>query len=408
MSEISAYADALGTDAISALPTINKAIAAKRGTPRALIHYYSPVFKELHELVSANSAEIDTLTARKLLNVVDQVVGSVERTSQMRGDMSGNAKDQLPHVDELLQTLAAQADLPTPRGSHYTYWFTRYGGRQLTHMGTAAEIAFGEAVCGLDADQRDNAVMLGPIVDGSIALGSKEAVERLLAAAEVQERIRDRMLFLWKRNATGERNLPVQTFTVDMRTFLVGFSVAGEIHSGPNAADVAGQVLYDLSLGVYDADYKTKVVPGRYARMDTTDRVLVASTMGVQHSVFSRVLDVIPITPMELGAFSAQMSAGYLERLPKERIEAIEAFVALTIAGGKIWGSHQSQINTYLTNAHREVPAEELERLPVPPTVGTGGHTHSETEALMRMRARNGLVKCLKDAIDALKSKRSV
>jgi hypothetical protein len=407
MSEIAAYADSVGVDAISVLPTINEAITAKRATVRALINYDTPVLEDMREKVEAGLADVDVATARKLLNVVDQVVGSIERHSQMRGDMSGTAKNGLRQIDELLKLLAELADLPTPRGSHYTYWDTLYGGRQLTHGGTAGEVAFGEAVRGLDADQRQNAlVTLGPIVDGSLALGSKDAIERLIAAAEVEDRIRNRMLFLWQRDESGERHLRVKTFTVDMRTCLVGFYVDGVLYSGPNAADVCGQVLYDLCLGVHNGDYKTKIVLGRYARMDTKDRTLVDAALGNEHSVFSRVLDAIPLTELELGSFSPQMSAGYLERLPQDTIAALEAFVALVGVGGKIWGTHQSQINTYLTNAHKEVSAEELENLPVPPTVGTGGHTHTETEALMRMRARNGLVKCLKDALDALKARR--
>ena len=339
-----------------------------------------------------------------LLNVVDQVVGSIERHAQMSGDTSGNAKDQLPGIDFLLKTLALLGDLPAPRGDHYTYWWTLYsGGRQLTHMGTDGERAFGDAVRGLDQDQRDNAlVLLAPIVDGSISVTSKDAVERMRAAVERETLIRDRMLHLWKRAESGERNLPIKTFTVGMRTYLVGYHVDGVLHSGPNAANVAGQVLYDLTLGVLDADYKTDVVPTRVALMDSTDRGLVNAALEQEQSVLSRVLAELPITALQLGSYSPQMIAGHLTRLPPETIAMLDTFVTLVAEGGKIWGTHQSEINTYLVHPDREVPAEELTALPVPPTHGTGGHTHSETEALMRMRARNGIVKAIKDALAVL------
>ena len=363
----SEYANRAGLDALDALPRINRDIAARSSNPEALIEHYSPIFKQMLIRVESRRGSVDIETARKLLNVVDQVVGSIERHAQMRGDRSGEAKDRLPNVDALLTTLARLSDLPSPRGDHYTYWFTLYEGRQLTHMGTDGERAFGEAVRGLDGDQRQNSRSLAPVVDGGLPITSNEAVELLLAAAERETAIRERMLHLWKRNASGERNLPVPTFTVDMRTFLVAYRVAGTPYSGPNAADVAGQVLHDLTVGIIDDDYKTKIVPIRFARMDSADRALVDAAMERKHSVLTRLLEVLPITPLELISYSPQISAGYLEALPKSTIDMLDAFTILATEGGKIWGliSRRSTLTSSTPSARS--PPSSCGTFPSPP-----------------------------------------
>jgi hypothetical protein len=107
---------------------------------------------------------------------------------------------------------------------------------------------------------------------------------------------------------------------------------------------------------------------------------------------------------LELGSYSPALVAGHLGRLPEQTLRMLEGVVELAGASGKIWGTHQSQIVTYLEKADREIPAEELAELAVPSTSGVGGHSHGQTEALMHMRARDGVVKSLRDGLGVIRN----
>ena len=216
--------------------------------------------------------------------------------------------------------------------------------------------------------------------------------------------IRERLLKLWRRDDGGDRHLGLRTFTVEMRTGLVAYKVAGTSYNGPNAANVAGQVLFDLALGVCDERYREQVIAERMRHMDSVDKGLVEDALKRSVSVMSRALDEVPITALELVSYSPELVAGHLGRLPEQTLRTLEGVVELAGASGKIWGTHQSQIVTYLEKADLEIPAEELAKLAVPPTSGVGGHSYSQTEALMRMRARVGVVKSLRDGLGVIRN----
>jgi hypothetical protein len=82
----------------------------------------------------------------------------------------------------------------------------------------------------------------------------------------------------------------------------------------------------------------------------------------------------------------------------------LEAVVELAAASGRIWGTHQLQIVTYLENAEREISSHEVAAFAVPPTNGVGGHSHRETEVLMRMRARDGVIRVLRDGLGLIRN----
>jgi Domain of unknown function (DUF1864) len=399
---ITPYADRLGRQTIEQLPTLNN-ITSGGGSETPLLIAYRPIIEEMAVAVR-EAASIDRDTARKLVDVIDVVAGSVERHAQGRGDRSGVAKNQLGPVDELFAKLFVLADLPYPRGNHITYWGVLFEGDQLTYTGTPGEVSFGDAVRGLDRDQRANALeTLAPIINGEVAICSVEGLERIRAAIERENDIRERLLKLWRHEGTGDRHLEVRTFTVEMRTGLVAYKVGDTFYEGPNAANVAGQVLFDLAFGIYDAQYREQVVVERMRHMDSVDRKLVEEALGRPTSLMSRALDEVPLTALELASYSPVLVANHLARVPERTLHMLDAIVELAAASGRIWGTHQSQIVTYLEKADRAIPAEELAALAVPPTRGVGGRSHGQTEALMRMRARDGVIKGLKDGLGLIR-----
>jgi hypothetical protein len=401
---ITPYADRLGRQTIEQLPALNNMVANGDGSEKPLIALYRPIIEEMADAVR-EAANIDRDTARKLIDLIDVISGSVERHAQGRGDRSGVAKDQLGPVDELFTKLFTAADLPYPRGNHITYWGVLFEGDQLTYTGSPGEISFGDAVRGLDRDQRANALeTLAPIVNGEIAIGSVESLDRIRAATDRENDIRERLLKLWRHEDTGDRHLDVRTFTVEMRAGLVAYKVGGTLYEGPNAANVAGQVLFDLAFGVYNARYREQVVVERMRHMDSVDRRLVEEALGRDTSLMSRALEEVPLTPLELASYSPLLVANHLARVPERTLKMLDAIVELAAASGRIWGTHQSQIVTYLEKADLAIPTEELAGLAVPPTHGVGGHSHAQTEALMRMRARDGVIKALKDSLGLIRN----
>jgi hypothetical protein len=404
VSDLSTYTERLAQETHRLIPIMNARITASNGGPQPLIDRFKPTFTELRSIAVEQADSITKTTARQLMSIVDITLGSAERLAQLTGWPAGAAKNQFSDIDELLVLLAKRGDLPRPRGDHMTYWFTSHSNMlQLTFTGTNGELAFGDAVRALDGGQRENALeTLKPIIDGSVPIVSWEGVERLKTATDVEIDIRNAIAGLRRRDTDGVAELTIETFTVNMRTGLTPYPVLGVMETGPNAANVCGQVLYDLALGIYDPAYLTTTVPERAARMDTADRARVQAMIDAPKDIFTLALAELPVTRKQILSYSAQMTAEHLQLSSKHVISMLEAFLGLWKAGSKIWGSHQSAIVHYLERAEREVEAATLEKAGVKTNSGVGGKSHSETEALMRMRSRDGTLLAIDAALKAI------
>lgn len=384
------------------LPRMNADLDRTGGLPGSIVAAWSPWFGALLRALLDGSEPLPRPLARKLVQLADFPIGSIERHAQRAGAEPGAAKLALAGVDVALIRLAGAGGLPAPRGGVATYWIENDEREPLLFTGTRGEALFGSAVRRIDRLQRHGAELLRPICTGELDVASAAAVEAMHEAARNASAVRETLLELWRRDETGERNLSVDVFTCQLRTYLAAYPVGGRLFHGPNAANIPGQIEHDFSIGTVDERYRSEIVPERLLQLDAEDCVRVCAVLA-HRSTLERILDALGLTAQQATAATPAALAARLAASPG--LEAVRAFVALARNAGSTWGTHQSQINTYLKRAAREVPAERLRSLPVPPTAGTGGHVHDSTERLMRMRHDHPVVHALALALRELDAK---
>lgn len=379
------------------LPAMNAAIDRAGSDPAALVEAWTPWVSEAAAVAVGDLDAVTRGDARRLVQILDFPVGSIERHAQRAGELAGVAKSALRDIDVTLLAFARRGELPAPRGGVSTYWLENNEHDPLLFTGEDGEARFTRAVIGIERRQAAGYALLRDICVGDVDVTSPEGVERLAAAAENAAGVREVFLDLWRKGADGTRNLTVEVFTCKLRTYLTAYPVGGVHYGGPNAANIPGQIQHDLAVGTLQPFYREQLVAERLVHLDADACARVIGALA-HPSVLARLLDALGLTALEVTSYSTDMLAARLADRAGA-CAALRGFIALARACGSTWGTHQSQINTYLKKAAREVPAERLRDLPVPPSTGTGGHSHDQTERLMRMRHNHPVVDALRDAI---------
>ena len=384
---------------LTELPQMNNDIDAARASPQPIIASWTQWFRDLADSTIQRARSISAAEAFALMQVADFPLASIERHAQRNGEQPGVAKSTIPDVDISLLMLGRIAGLPAPRGGVATYWLKNDEHRPLLFTGTSGEAAFTRAVIGMHRKQAHGYQLLEPICTGIVLLASEDAVTRLMAAATNAASVREMLLELWRRGADGERKLPVEVSTSMLRTYLTPYPVGGVLHRGPNAANIPTQIQHDLAVGVLAPFYRETVIAERLVYLDANDCADVVSALS-HPSVLDCILEALDVADNASRTSSNVIAARLTAR--RDVIPAVSAFLELARACGRMWGTHLSQIHTYLTNAHREVPGHRLQDLPVPRSEGTGGHTHDYTERLMRMRRDDPVVRALASAMQSV------
>lgn len=388
------------TKVLTELPTMNAKIDQAGGAPRPIIESWTPWFESLTSIVIDPRRTITPEQAFALVQIADFPIGSIERHAQRAGEDPGNAKNTVPDIDIALVMLARAAGLPAPRGGVATYWLKNDAHEPLLFTGMTGEAAFTRAVININRLQAYGYALLHPICVGALLVTSPDGLARMHDAASNAVAVREALLELWRKNDDGDRLLSVEVFTCLLRTYLTPYPVGGVMYGGPNAANIPGQMQHDLAVGVLAPFYRERIIAERLVYLDAKDCADVVAALS-HPSVLDRVLETLMLTKTEVTTYSKEMLAARLETRA-EAIPAIRAFIELARWCGRTWGTHLSQINTYLKRADREVPEARLRDLPVAPSEGTGGHTHDQTERLMRMRHDDAIVRALDQALQCL------
>lgn len=385
---------------ITELPQMNAEIDAAGATPRPIVDSWASWFESLTRLVIDATRTITREQAFSLVQIADFPIGSIERHAQRAGDDPGVGKNTVPDIDIALLALARIAGLPTPRGGVATYWLRNDEHEPLSFTGTRGEAAFTRAVIEVNRRQAYAYALMHPLCAGTLLATSDEGIARLQDAAVNAASVRETLLELWRKDDAGERTLPVEVFTCMLRTYLTPYPVGGVMYGGPNAANIPGQIQHDLAVGVLAPFYREKVIAERLVYLDAKDCADVVAALS-HPSVLDRILETLALTKTEVTTYSNEMLVARLGARP-EAVPAVRAFIDLARGCGRTWGTHLSQINTYLKKADREVPEDRLRDLPVSPSEGTGGHTHDQTERLMRMRHDDAVVRALDQAVRSI------
>ena len=366
--------------AADVLPRLNMGILGGINSVDELVRESRAVLADLDDLGVDALATTPRPLARRCLEVLGFIALSIERHTQAAGSAPGGGLARIPSLEDALALAGMAAELPPTLG--YTgYWLDNGGAAPLTFTGDPQERFFRNMVVAVN-DAHSRAVnLLRPVASGELPVVSDDAVWRLTAAAEAEERVHECYRRFRPIGPTAREHFSVAYFRDVMRTFLVMVPIHGVTLHGPNAANIAAQASLDYVVGIVEPFYR-RHVEERMRYMSPEERAQVAADMR-NPSVLDRLLDVLRLTPADVRNLPIGDLTRRVRDTPGAR-DALAAFSSLKHAAGRASGAHFGLIVHYL---QRGTGCADT-NVPVAPSHGTGGRSHGETQEVMRMRQR--------------------
>jgi len=378
------------------IPNFNNAIEMGSKQSDDLMAALHPWVRRLHAEISPGS--ISQKEARKAIQLIGFAVSSLERHYQSEKLQVGTAILRLGVVNELLSDLSIPAKHP-PRDTHYTYWLWNNGQRPLTFTGDDQEIFFNRVVNRTHELHEDSCQNLRPLCLGELDLRSTEAALAVTASSdnslELYERFRS---FMSKDETHDRRMMEPQFFMTRMRTYLPTYPINGVTWAGVNAANLAAQMQLDYLVGVVLPEYDV-TVRGRLPYLTEEDRKNLEVDMVIP-SLSDRLIEELALTRESLEFLDASDLANYIFTQSVDIQRILFSYKKLVHANAKLSAIHWALIQNYLVKAAADLTAEEKAKLSVAPDRGTGGKTHAQTQAIMRMRKEHPIFGKLTAAID--------
>jgi hypothetical protein len=377
------------------LPGINSAIEAKTAHPDSLVIRIRPLLAGVAQEVDDRRHHLDRHTARKLLQIVGFAVSSVERHSQASGEEPGAGKALLGPLDELLLKLGRIGQHP-PRDSDTTYFYLNTGG-VFKFTGDPQEAHFNRVVNVQRTVQSAACNLLRPICSGSVPVSSPDAIHAVIQAAGHLESLVEAYRTFTEIGPDGGYRFSPDFFMRRMRTYLVGYPVAGEVWAGPNAANLAANMSLDYLAGV-TAPFYTDIVEKRWRYLVTEDQAELHSDMH-SASLTDRVVQAMELNCGFVMDSLPEDLARYISGRPAEIQQMLCGFYQLMSPLTQATGIHYRLIKDYLIKNAEKLTPQEQQALPVKPTQGTGNMGHDQTRQIMEMRRKHPVVSKLLGAI---------
>jgi hypothetical protein len=316
--------------------------------------------------------------ARSCLEILGFLALSIERHTQAAGSAPGVGLARVPSLEDALALAGIAAELPPTLG-HTGYWLDNGGAAPLTFTGDPQERFFRTMVVAVN-DAHSRAVnLLRPVASGELSVASDDAEWRLTAAAEAEDGVHECYRRFRPIGPTARETFSVPYFRDVMRTFLVMVPIQGITLHGPNAANIAAQASLDYVVGIVEPFYR-RHVEERMRYMSPEERARVIADMRTP-SVLDRILDLLELSHADVLTLPIGDLTRRVLETPRAR-ETLVAFSRLKHAAGSASGAHFGLIVHYLQRGTGSAGT----KAPVPASHGTGGRTHGETQAVMRMR----------------------
>jgi Domain of unknown function (DUF1864) len=360
-----------------------------------LVSESRPVLERLDDLGVDALATVPRPLARRCLEVLGFMALSIERHTQAAGSAPGAGLARVPSLEDALALAGMAAELPPTLG-YAGYWLDNGGGAPLTFTGDPQERFFRNMVVEVN-DAHSLAVdLIRPVALGELSVVSDDAVWRLSAAADAEERVHECYRGFRPIGPNARETFSVPYFRDVMRTFLVMVPVHGITLHGPNAANIAAQASLDYVAGIVEPFYRWHVEQ-RMRYMSPEERAQVAADMR-NPSVLDRILDVLGLTHADVLALPIDDLTRRVRDTPEVRTPLI-AFSRFKHAAARASGAHFGLIVHYLQRSNGSVATN----VPVAPSHGTGGRTHEETQDVMRMRQREPVSTTLASTLKRLR-----
>jgi hypothetical protein len=328
-----------------------------------------------------------------MLQVLGFILASGERHAQACGHQPGWIVQQLPRLEH--GVMMASCGRRAPVLTAELYWERNNGNPPLSFTGESHELFFISAVRTQVALRTVVNRQLRALADGGWHPADAEGARMLRAASAAMKEAHGQYLDFRR----GPQGCPLMTPAQfnEMRLWLASTVVGGMTLAGANAAYIGEMVATDFLLGSADSVYDDYVrgfelyQPVAERRLIEADRartplvLILADALGLSSHEFDlstvrelseRISHAAPALSWSLWAFK----------------DLIDEFVGSS-------GAHVGLVHVYLEQYANELSPEQLARMPVKPTHGTGGHSHDHTKRLHDMRRKSSRIRKLLTAL---------
>lgn len=361
---------------LNEFPRLNVACRDGRIPLSAWILSMQPVIRGIAAIVDTSDAE----GKLKLLQLAGIILASAERHSQALGNPPGRVLLQLPRLEESL--IACSTGTRIPALTAEFYWMRNSGHPALSFTGEPHEFFFISAVRTQAALRAVVNNQLRGLLDGGWSLDSAEGARMLRAATSAMHEAHGQYFDF--RNGPQRRPLMTPEQFNEMRSWLVPTMIANQEFAGPNAAYIGEMIVTDFLIGTANAAYR-EYVQKVTKYQSPEERRIVAQDMERQPIVL-KLSEALGLGVKELDQATTQ-EVGERIRLSSPALHwTLRAFKELMDEYVGSSGAHIGLIRVYLEKYAQEISPEQLERMPVKPTRGTGGHSHEHTRQLHDMR----------------------
>lgn len=309
--------------------------------------------------------------ALQILQYFGFCISSIERHLQAEGKLPGSSFKYFQGLEDILLDLGKISN-HVPRDSHYTYWLSnQIDGEIITFTGSDQEKYFNKSVNLTHELFNRSCELIRKLVDKDIPLWSLEAIENLEKIESNYKKVWDQYKgFTLLNKDSNLLNMEPHFFMKRMRTYLTTYPIGGVTYSGPNAANVAAQPRIDYLVGIVNDSYYN-IVEQRMLYMHEDEKN-------------NMVIDMQKISLTDLLYFHLH------DEVDNEiKFKILIAYKKILKATSLLTNLHMGLIHRYLTKAAENLTPEEIAKLPVKPTHGTGGKTHDETAEINLMRTSN-------------------
>ncbi len=331
----------------------------------------------------------------RLLQALGFVLASAERHAQAAGHQPGWILRQLPGLEVALTEASGGQRAPVLTAD--LYWTQNDHVPPLSFTGEAHELFFISAV---RTQVKLRAVVnqqLRALVDGCWQPDQAEGARMLRAATAAMKEAHSQYLD-FRKGPDGSPLMTPAQFN-EMRLWLAPTVIDGRTIPGANAAYIGEMVTTDFLLGSADSSYANYIrsfevlQPPEDRRLIAADRAraslvqLLAAALGFDSEDFDRA------TVSEV--------AGRINHAAVPLVWSLFAFKDVVDEFIGSSGAHIGLVHVYLEKYAAELSPEDLARMPVKPTAGTGGHSHDHTRQLHDMRRTSPQIRKMLTALKA-------
>lgn len=326
------------------------------------------------------------------------LVATAERWGRVVGFEPGTAYQMLgPNGPAWVEEMMRRTDAVAPRMGVDEYWLKNLPtASSPTFTGSTGEHMFRAQVHLVDGSTREIMAALGPIMSNEVKLADSH--ELLKACTTRAVTMNKGVLDLSKAFAPGEFHrgmrqalLPIPcpvasgNLPGESQAYIGDFPVGGKVFEGPNAANIVGVPMLDLSLGLDDQEYRA-MIQGRFRWYAPDDLAQIKQCLAANRSMVDIVAESLGVPTSALVAMPVSDVAKVLMGSTPAVMQAASELAKFCEFYRKWSGAHFGAISKHVIDAGKHIPNAELAILPISSQTGVSGNSVSHARHVADLR----------------------